>query len=256
MELIPVEIGLIPIFVAILLGPLLIKKIKCNLEAFLFLMGICAVAISRSWHIGLVEEAVQEPVLIGIVLSILVAGLIAHYRRPHFLDGINDMLLDGITMKVIFLEIVVVLGLSAAIITPILPFFVLVEVVNHLPLTRRTRANITVLGSLSIFLGAALALVEGPSSAVVIARMQGGLSSADFLPLELQSLYIILSIIALGLISIFFTDERVSTMEIQALEIQASGKGAVHKSAAIWSARVCMFAGSLLLIGVAFGVNI
>ncbi len=45
-----VEIGLIPIFLAVLLGPLLIKRIEQNLEMFLLLMSICAVAISRSWH--------------------------------------------------------------------------------------------------------------------------------------------------------------------------------------------------------------
>ncbi|MEI2761090.1 DUF1646 family protein, partial [Methanothrix soehngenii] len=58
-----VEIGLIPIFLAVLLGPLLIKRIEQNLEMFLLLMSICAVAISRSWYIGIVEEAIQEPLV-------------------------------------------------------------------------------------------------------------------------------------------------------------------------------------------------
>lgn len=251
MELIPVEIGLIPIFVAVLLGPLLIKRIERNLEAFLFLMGVGAVAISRSWHIGIVEEAVQEPVVVGIVLSVLLVGLIAHYIRPNFLQSINDILLDRITMKVIFLEIVVVLGLLAAIITPILAFFVLVEAVNHLPLTRKTRAKITIFGCLSIFLGAALALVDGPSSAIAITKMQGALPSQGFLPLELQSLYILLGILVLGLISMFFAEENVKSMEKQTCE-----KVSAYRCIAIWSARVCMFTGALLLIGVAFGVNI
>jgi predicted cation transporter len=246
-----VEIGLIPIFVAVLLGPLLIKRIENNLEAFLFLMGVCAVAVSRSWHIGIVEEAVQEPVVVGIVLSVLLAGLIAHYTRPDFLRSINDILLDRFTMKVIFLEIVVVLGLLTAIITPILSFFVLVEAVNHLPLTRRTRAKITALGCLSIFLGAALALVEGPSSAIAVTKMQGALPSQAFLPLELQSLYIILSILALGLIGMFFAGEKVNAIEKRTCENVSA-----HKCIAIWSARVCMFTGALLLIGVAFGVNV
>ena len=218
MEMMPVEIGLIPIILAVLLGPLLVKKIQRNLEAFLFLMGACAVALSRSWHIDLVEEAVQEPVVVGIVLSVLAVGLIVHYLKPHFLQDINGILLDGITMKVIFLEIVVVLGLSAAIITPILPFFVLVEAVNHLPILRRTRANVTALGCLSIFLGAVLGLTEGPSSTIAVMRMQGALPSGDLLPLELQSLYIILGIFVLGLISIFFAGEKVIAMEMQTSE--------------------------------------
>jgi predicted cation transporter len=251
MELIPVEIGLIPIFVAVLLGPLLIRRIERNLEAFLFLMGVCAVAISRSWHIDIVEEAIHEPIVIGIVLSVLVLGLIAHYIRPDFLRRINDMLLDRVTMRVIFLETVVVLGLLSAIITPILSFFVLVEAVNHLPLTRRTRAKITILGCFSIFLGAALALVDGPSSSISITKMQGALPSAAFLPVGLQSMYLILSILVLGLISIFFAEEKVN-----ATRKQTCKNVSAHKRIAIWSARVCMFTGALLLVGVAFGVNI
>jgi predicted cation transporter len=250
MELTPVELGLIPIFVAVLLGPLLVKKIEQNIEAFLFLMGVCAVAISRSWHISLVEEAAGEPIIVGIVLSVLLSGLIAHYLGPHFLRGINDTLQDGITMKVIFLEMIVVLGLSAIIITPILPFFLLVEVANHLPLTRRVRANLTVLASFSIFLGALLALVETPHSAIAIAKMQGALPPANVLPLELQSLYIMLFILALGLIGTFFTGEWVITMETRTKE-----GGAALRNMAVWSARVCMFVGALLLIGVAFGVS-
>jgi len=248
---VPVEPGLIAIFLAVLLGPLLIKRIERNLEAFLFLVSACAIVLSRSWHIDLVEEAAQEPIVIGIVLSILAAGLIVHYRRPHFLQNINDILLDGITMKVIFLEIVVVLGLSAAIITPIIPFFVLVEAVSHLSLTRKARANITILGCISIFLGAALSLVEGPSSTISVTKMQGALPSAGFLPLELQSLYIVLIILVLGLMSMFFPEGKVKAMEMQAFESVAT-----HKKMAIWGVRVCMFAGALLLVGVAFGVDI
>ena len=83
-------------------------------------MALCSVPISRSWHIGMVEETLQEPIVVGIVLSVLVAGLIAHYIRPDLLRSINNILFDRITMKVIFMGIFVVLGLSAAIITPIL----------------------------------------------------------------------------------------------------------------------------------------
>ena len=251
MELMPVEIGLIPIFVAVLLGPLLVKRIERNLEIFLFLMGICAVAISRSWHIDIVEEAVQEPLVIGIVLFVLLAGLIEHYIKPDFLRSINAILLDDITMKVIIQEIVVVLGLLAAIISPILSFFMLVEAVNHLHLTRKTRAKITLLGCISIFLGAALALVDGPSSMIAVTKMQGALPSGSFLPVEIQGFYMILSILALGLISMFFTGEKVDSMGKQTHE-----KVSAHKSMAIWIARVCMFTGALLLVGVAFGVKV
>jgi len=128
---------------------------------------------------------------------------------------------------------------------------VLVEAVNHLPLTRKIRAKITIFGCLSIFLGAALALVDGPSSAIAITKMQGALPSQGFLPLELQSLYILLSILVLGLISMFFAGVKVNALRKQTCENVSA-----RKCIAIWSARVCMFTGALFLIGVAFGVNI
>ena len=81
--------------------------------------------------------------------------------------------------------------------------------------------------------------------------MQGELPSAGFLPLELQSLYTLLIILVLGLISIFFSGEKVKAMEMQALEGVAA-----HKKMAIWGVRLFMFAGALLLVGVAFGVDI
>ncbi len=248
MEFIPVGIGLIPIIIAVLLGPLLVKKIEHNLEAFLFLMGACAIVISRSWHIGLVEDAVWEPIVIGMMLFVLVAGLVVHYYRSQFLHWINENLVDGIAIKVIFLEIVIVLGLSAAIVTPILPFFVLVEVVNHLPIPRKTRASLTLLASISIIFGAALALAAEPYATIAAVKMQGTLPSANFLP-EMQILFIP-CIVLLGLISMFFGGEKVGV-----LDAQNSDAPPAFKSGAILSARMCMFVGALLLVGVAFGVG-
>lgn len=69
--------------------------------------------------------------------------------------------------------------------------------------------------------------------------------------MELQSLYILLIILVLGLISIFFSGEKVKAMEMQAFEGVAA-----HKKMAIWGVRLFMFAGALLLVGVAFGVDI
>lgn len=250
MELVSVEIGLLPIFVVVLLGPLLVKRIERNLEAFLFLMGACAIALSRTWHMSLVEEAIQKPLAVGIMLLVLVAGLILHYHRPHFLDSINGALLDGITLKVLFLEIVVVLGLSSAIITPVLPFFVLVEVVNHLPILHRSRAKLMIMASLSIFLGAAMALTEGPYSTLAITKMQGYIPSENLLSLELQSLCLP-CILVLGLLSMFFVEKNVIAMGVWPRQSSAA-----LKNAAIWSFRACMFAGSLVLVGVAFGVSI
>ena len=249
MGLLLVESGLLVILVAVLIGPFIVNKIEQNFEAYLLLMSLCAVALSRSWHFDIVEEAVREPLFVGAVLITLLAGAILRYRRPCF-KGLNHYLLDGITLKVIFFGIVVVLGLFASILTPILPFFVLMEVVNHLPLQCKTRAKLTILACISICLGAAMALVEEPYSALGIMKMQGALPSANFLPLELQNLYRILCILALGLVSIFLAGEKVTTLEMRTLQGEVPLKNAVN-----WSVRVCMFAAAILLVGVAFGAN-
>jgi predicted cation transporter len=212
-------------------------------------MSLCAVALSRSWRLDIVEETVREPLFVGAVLIILLAGSILRYRRLRF-EGLNHYLLDGITLKVIFFEIVVVLGLFASVITPILPFFVLVEVMNHLPFRRETRAKLTILAGFSICLGAAMALIEEPYSTLCIVKMQGMLPPASFLPLELQNLYLILCILALGFVSIFLAEEKVTNVEMRTLQGEVPLKNVVN-----WSARVCMFAAAILLVGVAFGAN-
>jgi predicted cation transporter len=124
------------------------------------------------------------------------------------------------------------------------------EVVNHLPLKRKMRAKLAILAGFSICLGAAMALVEEPYSTLGIMKMQGALPSTNFLPLELQNLYLILCILALGFVSIFLVEEKVTTVEMRNLQGEVPLKNAVN-----WSVRVCMFVAAILLVGVAFGAN-
>ena len=41
--------GLCLIFVVVLIGPFLNKKIEANLEAFLFIMGVLSASLSNAW---------------------------------------------------------------------------------------------------------------------------------------------------------------------------------------------------------------
>lgn len=250
MGLNPAEYGLIVVLAAVILAPLLVPRIRRNLEAFLFLMGLCAAFLSQSRQIAVVEEAIGVPVVIGTMLSVIAIGFVAHYGKSDILQSINSILLDRISLKVIFLELVVVLGLLAAIITPILSLFVLVEAINHLPLHQRTRAMMTLSGSASILLGAAVSLAEEPSSVMAGSRVQGTLLSPGLLSQEVHSFYLILGIIALGLASAFFAKEESNCLGGIGLE-----KASAHRRIAIWSVRACLFAGSLLLIGAAYGAN-
>jgi predicted cation transporter len=246
MELNPAELGLYVIIVAVLVGPLVIKRIKQNLEAFLFLMGICAIAISRSWHIDSIEDAIQSPVVLGMVLSMLLAGAIIRYRGMHF-KSLNHVIGDKITQKVIFFEVVVVLGLLASIVTPVLPFFVLVEVVNLLPLERPTRTILMTLAGLSVALGASLGPGGGPYSVIALTKMQGDILPTSHLYLTgVLSAYLLPCILLLGLIS------TVLPARTTLREMPVSEERVTFKGAATWCVRASMFMVALLLVGGAF----
>lgn len=248
MELPLVELGLFIILMAVLIGPFIAKKVEQNFEAFLLLMSLCAVAISRSGQLSLVEEIVREPLLVGLILSILLIGAILRYHGPHFY-GNNASFLARITLKVTFFEIVVVLGLSASIITPILPFFVLAEVANLLPLERRSKAVLTALTCVSIVLGVALTLTGEPLSAIAGIKMQD--SGNSLLPLDLLSPYLMLWILLVGLISTFCAGEKMALREIP-----VSGGVISFKNMAFLGTRACLFVGALMIAGVAFGANL
>ncbi|MBN1322811.1 MAG: DUF1646 family protein [Methanotrichaceae archaeon] len=245
----PAEIGLMGIVMAVLVGPFFIKRVERNLEGFLFLMSACAVAISKTWHIGLVEEAFQSTVIVGILLCVLAVGSVIRYRRPNP-DGMNNSFIDGITLKVIFFEIVVVLGLLAGIVTPIIPFFVLVEVVHLLPIERKARASLMLLACLSVLLGAAATPGGGPYSTIAVTTIGGQPHAEQLLPLSnLLSINLIPYLLLLGLISTLFAGR--STFK----EIPAKDDAVTFKNAANLGVRACMFVGALLLVGGAFGVN-
>lgn len=247
MGLNPVDIGLAGIVLATLIGPFVIDRVERNLEAFLFLMGACAVALSRTWQIGLVEEALQSPVVIAIVLSVLLAGAIVRYRRPHP-DRIG--LSDGITLKVVFFEIVVVLGLLASIITPIIPFFVLVEVVHRIPIEKRARASLMILACLSVGLGVFVTPAGEPLSTIANTKIQGETLTSGLLSISgLISMNLMPYMLLLGLISTLVPGRPTS-------QRHPSWKSPNSlNSAAKLCARACLFAGALLLVGGAFGVN-
>ena len=62
------------IFVVVLVGPFLNKKIEANLEAFLFAMGVTSATLSNAWSAEVIHEGFVAP--INITLAVLVAGVV------------------------------------------------------------------------------------------------------------------------------------------------------------------------------------
>lgn len=260
----PVDIGLFAVVLIVLLGPFLVKKIEHNLEAFLFAMGVLAVTIAGfenkdsllalgysheqiahvGWNLPLVEEAIMEPIVKGIVPAVLVAGLIFHYGRSYAQNAMTAIL-SKVSLKVIIFLVVVILGLASSIITAIIASLLLVELMNCMPLDRKTKINLVIIACFSIGLGAVLTPVGEPLSTIAITKLQGPPYNAGFFFLFNQlAVYIIPGVIAMGLLAVLFTSKKgageclVTTEETETL-----------KDVVMRAVKVYIFVMALLLLG-------
>lgn len=264
MQVTPVDIGLFVIVLIVLVGPFMVKKIEHNLEAFLFIMGILAVTLAgfeneaalRSlgysasqieevgWNMKLVMEAVMEPLVKGIVPAVLIAGLIFHFGRDKA-QSIMANILDKVSLKIIIFLIVVILGLASSIITAIIAALLLVELLNCMPLDRKTKINIVIIACFSIGLGAVLTPLGEPLSTIAITKLQGQPFNAGFFFLfNRLAIYIIPGILAMGLLSIFFAGKKGAEACLKVDEVKETLRDVVMRAV-----KVYIFVMALLLLG-------
>lgn len=250
--------GLFVIFLIVLLGPFLIKKIEHNLEVFLFSMGIIAVTLNTfllkvtaspnveeilpNWNLTLVEKALVDP--LEITAAVLIAGLIFHYGRSK-LKGFTDYILNKIPLKVFVFLIVVVLGILSSIITAIIAALLLVEMVSALKLNRKTEINLVIIACFAIGLGAALTPVGEPLSTIVIkTKLQ-----EDFWYLFNQlGKYIIPGVVALGIVSMFFVGKKETAKD----SLAATEEKETLKDVGIRAFKVYIFVMALVFLGIGF----
>jgi predicted cation transporter len=221
-----IAIGLFIIFLIVLIGPFKIKIIEQNLEVFLFICGILALTISgfahlvdatgtvieTGWRIAIITEALVAPLYIsnsyhipiGIVQVVLVVGLIIYkWHKP--IHGAIRTMTEKLSLKVMAFILIAVLGLFSSVISAILAAIILVEMVNALPLARKSKVDLTVIACFSIGLGAALTPLGEPLSTIAISKLSGPPYFATF-PYLIQQLaiYIVPGIIAYGIVGMFF----------------------------------------------------
>ena len=205
----PVDIGLGLVALAVLIGPFTVKKIEHNLEAFLFVMGVLSVTIASVWEMKLIEEAVMEPVVKGIVPAVLVAGMAFHYGRSRAQNAMS-YILDHVSLKAVAFVMIVGLGLMSSIITAIIAALLLVELVNCMPLERKDKINLVIIACFAIGLGAVLTPLGEPLSTIAISKLQGPPYNAGFFFLfEKLALYIIPGVLAMGVLGFLFTRKAV-----------------------------------------------
>jgi predicted cation transporter len=243
----------------------MVKKVEHNLEAFLFVMGVLAVTISSfynkevlvetlnytehevgliGWNMHLVMEAIEEPLVKGIVPAVFVAGLLFHYGKKSVQRAMNSIT-KKVPVKIIVFLIVVILGLSSSVITAIIASLLLVELMNCMPFDRQTKINLVIIACFSIGLGAVLTPVGEPLSTIAITKLQAEPYNAGFFFLFNQlAIYIIPGCLAMGLLAMFFTG-KAKVMECKVSEEEDGGL----RDVVVRSIKVYIFVMALLLLG-------
>jgi predicted cation transporter len=240
----PVDIGLGLVALAVLIGPFTVKRIEHNLEAFLFVMGVLSVTIAGVWEMKLIEEAVMEPVVKGIVPAVLVAGMAFHYGRSRAQNTMS-YILDNVSPKTVAFAMIVGLGLMSSVITAIIAALLLVELVNCMPLERKDKINLVIIACFSIGLGAVLTPLGEPLSTIAISKLQGPPYNAGFFFLfEKLALYIIPGVLAMGVLGFFFTRKAVKQECITTVEDTET-----LRDVGMRAAKVYVFVMALLLLG-------
>jgi len=255
--------GLGLIFLIVLLGPFLIKKIEHNLEVFLFSMGVLAVTVNSLflkvsseagssaeeslplWNFHLVEKALVDP--IEISLAVLVAGLVFHYGRGH-IRTLMEKILTKIPLKIIVFAVIVLLGLLSSVITAIIAALLLVEIVSALKLDRKTMVNLTIIACFAIGLGAALTPIGEPLSTIVIkTKMNEGF----FYLVDLLGIYIIPGVLAFGIIGVFFASRKETKAPSNKITATDEGHETIN-DVLIRAGKVYVFVMALVLLGTGF----
>ena len=240
-------IGLSLIFVVVLVGPFLNKKIESNLEAFLFLMGVISATISSAWSAEVLHEGFVAPV--NITLAVLGAGMLFHYLR-HYIDHAMRRVLITVPLPVIVCAGIIVLGLLSSIISAIIAALLLVEFITVLPLHRHAEVNLTIIACFAIGLGAALTPLGEPLSTIVVSKLSSAPYHATFYYLlNLLALYVVPTVVVLGIVAIFLVHEAPEdTAESLAAEEEEEKLSEVF----IRSAKVYIFVMALIFLGAGF----
>jgi predicted cation transporter len=245
-----VELGLLAIFAAVLVGPLVVKRVERNLELFLFVMGVAAVTISGAWTLTLVHEAVSAPLMTGIAPAVLFAGLLFHYGKRQITHAVRAVH-TRIPIRVVVFAIISLLGLLSSVITAVISSLVLVEMISLLHISQSARRKIAVFGCFAIGLGAVLTPVGEPLSAIVTSALAGPPYNAGFPFLfNLLAPYVIPGILAFSAAGAFFAKWK----HHEAGEVTPKQSGTGASKALIRAVKVYVFVSALILLGGGFRV--
>jgi predicted cation transporter len=257
--------GFLVIFLAVLLGPFKIKIIEENLEVFLFICGVAAMTISgfvefpgteTGWRMEIIKEALTSPlhvgdifgIPIGIFQIVLVVGLVIYKWHAPIHKAIRKMA-DALSPKIMAFVLIAVLGLFSSVMSAILAAIILVEMVNAMPLPRKSKIDLTIIACFSIGLGAALTPLGEPLSTIAISKLSGEPYNAGFgFLFNMLGLYIIPGILAYGVIGMFFLGK----LDPKDQGMKAAEYNETVKDVVMRAVKVYVFIMALVLLGDGF----
>ncbi len=257
--------GFLVIFLAVLLGPFKIKIIEENLEVFLFICGVVAMTIAgfvelpgaeTGWRMEIIKEALTSPLAslhiagipIGIFQIVLIVGLIIYKWHEPIHKAIRKMA-SALSLKIMAFILIAVLGLFSSVMSAILAAIILVEMVNALPISRKSKIDLTVIACFSIGLGAALTPLGEPLSTIAISKLSGEPYHANFMFLfNMLGKYIIPGILVYGLVGMFFLGK----VDMSASTTKAEDYNETLKDVIMRAVKVYVFIMALTFLGDGF----
>src|ERR1051325_1041579 len=239
--------GLMIIFILVLIGPFVCKKIESNLEAFLFFMGVVSASLSNAWSSEVIHEGFIAP--INITFAVLGAGVVFHYLR-EYIDHVMRRVLITVPLALIVFAGIMILGLLSSIISAIIAALLLVEFITVLPLHRQAEVNLTIIACFAIGLGAALTPLGEPLSTIVVSKLSAEPYHASFYYLfNLLAGYVIPAVVVLGLAGTFLVQRK---PEDTAESLAAEKKEEELRDVFIRAGKVYIFVMALIFLGAGF----
>ena len=233
-------VGLIIILLMTLTLPFISKKVEHNLEYFLFIMGLLSIIISKVISFNYLKEVLQNNLIYMITGAVLIAGILFKLLEKY-LKRTVDFLLSHISIKILVFFVILLLGFLSSVITAIIASLLLVEIINLLPLSKKSKINIDIIACFSIGLGAVLTPIGEPLATIVESKLHQGF----WYLFQSLGYLIVPGIILLSILGVFFIEKNT---EAEAYELEEE----TYKDVFIRAFKIFIFIVALEFLGAGF----
>lgn len=222
--------------------PLVVKKIEENLEVFLFTMGILAALTTGILNKTFILEVLQNKFIYLITAAVLIGGFLFKVSN-RYVKGAIDHILQRVPIKVFIFLLVVICGLISSVLTAIVTALFLVEIINLLPISRKTKIKVDIVACFAIGIGAVLTPIGEPLATIVVSKLH-----VDFWYMLRQlGPLVIPGIIAFGILGAVITKKEGTSVEETVVIKEES-----YKDIIVQAFKVFLFVIALEFLGAGF----